>query len=577
MIAEATTSMDTLLLAEMAIAVIAGLGVFLLGMKYMSEGLQTIAGNRLRAMIGAATSNRFMGTAVGAGVTSVVQSSSVTTVMVVGFVNAGFMTLTQAIGVIMGANIGTTITGWVIALEIGKYGLPIMGVMALIFAFAKKDRLKFLAMAIMGVGMVFFGLEMMKNGFKPIRGMPEFEAWFATFQATSYVGVLKCAFVGCVLTMIVQSSSATLGITIVLASTGVIPFHTAAALVLGQNIGTTITAYLASIGTTANAKRAAYAHAIFNIVGVVAITALFAPYMQIVEYVMDLGPINIDPAKSIKTIENGKEMISFPQMAAALAAVHTGFNVINTLVFLPLVNPLAALLMRIVPDRKFKETPHLTMLDSHMADTPIIGIEQARKEVNRMADTLDKMLPRFRTVITEDVVDDANVQKIFHKEEVLDIMQTEVTVFVTDLLAGSLTHDLADEGRRILRMADEYESASDYVQNLLKLYLRLEQADLKFSIADRDHILGLHDEVVSYVDMVSTACRQNRGEVVTKAHSVGEGISHHIRRLRNQHLADVAETRPAPLVTVIYTDMLNAYRRVKDHAMNVAEALAGEK
>ncbi|MBT3200010.1 MAG: Na/Pi cotransporter family protein [Phycisphaerales bacterium] len=565
--------MDTLLLAEMAVAVIAGLGVFLLGMKYMSEGLQTIAGNRLRSMIGAATSNRFTGMAVGAGVTSVVQSSSVTTVMVVGFVNAGFMTLTQAIGVIMGANIGTTITGWVIALEIGKYGLPIMGVMALIFAFAKKDRLKFLAMAIMGVGMVFFGLEMMKNGFKPIRNMPEFEAWFATFQATSYIGVLKCAFVGCVLTMIVQSSSATLGITIVLASTGVIPFYTAAALVLGQNIGTTITAYLASIGTTANAKRAAYAHAIFNIVGVVVITALFAPYMKLVESVMRLGPINIDPHAI--TMVDGVE--TFGQMAAALAAVHTGFNVVNTLVFLPLVNPLAALLMRIVPDRKFKETPHLTMLDPHMADTPIIGIEQARKEVNRMADTLDKMLPRLRTVITEEVTSDKNVQKIFHKEEVLDIMQTEVTVFVTDLLAGSLTHDLADEGRRILRIADEYESASDYVQNLLKLYLRLEQADLQFSHADRDHILALHDEVVTYVDMVSTACRQNRGEVVTKAHSIGEGISHHIRRLRNQHLADVAETRPAPLVTVIYTDMLNAYRRVKDHAMNVAEALAGEK
>ena len=573
MIAETTASMDTLLLAEMALAVVAGLGVFLLGMKYMSEGLQTIAGNRLRSMIGAATSNRLMGTAVGAGVTSVVQSSSVTTVMVVGFVNAGFMTLTQAIGVIMGANIGTTITGWVIALEIGKHGLPIMGVTALIFAFAKKDRLKFLAMAIMGVGMVFFGLEMMKEGFMPVREMPEFKAWFATFQADSYFGVLKCALVGCVLTMIVQSSSATLGITIVMASTGVIPFYTAAALVLGQNIGTTITAYLASIGTTTNAKRAAYAHAIFNIVGVVVITALFAPYMKLVESVMTLGPINIDPHKL--SVKDGVE--GYWQMAAALAAVHTGFNVVNTLVFLPLVNPLAAMLMRVVPDRKFKETPHLTMLDPHMADTPIIGIEQARKEVNRMADTLDKMMPRLRTVIAEDAADDKNVQKIFHKEEVLDIMQTEVTVFVTDLLAGSLTHDLADEGRRILRIADEYESASDYVQNILKLYLRLDQAGLAFSKADRDNILDLHDETVRYVDLVSTACRQNRGEVVTKAHSIGEGISHHIRRLRNQHLADVAETRPAPLVTVIYTDMLNAYRRVKDHAMNVAEALAGEK
>jgi len=572
MIAAAPAEFNAQFVITMFFNVIAGLGVFLLGMKYMSEGLQTIAGRRLRTMIGAATSNRFMGMAVGTGVTCLVQSSSVTTVMVVGFVTAGFMTLTQAIGVIMGANIGTTITGWILALKIGKYGLPIMGVAALVFRFANKDRLKFLAMATMGMGMIFFGLELMKNGFKPIRGMEDFEAWFSTFKADTYFGVLKCAAVGCVLTMIVQSSSATLGITIGLASTGVIPFHTAAALVLGENIGTTITAYLASIGTTTNAKRAAYAHVIFNVLGVVWITALFRPYVYLVEQF-----IGIDPYATTTAVEGGEEVVNFPHVTAAIAAVHTGFNVANTLLFLPFTNHLAALLTRFVPDRDFKETPHLTMLDANLSDTPVIGIEQSRKEVNRMADTLDKMLPRLRDVISNGTPDDKNVQKIFHKEEVLDIMQKEVTVFVTDLLAGSLTHELADEGRRIVRIADEYESAGDYVQNVLKLYLRLDQADLKLSQSDRDNILGLHDDVAGYVDMVSTACRQNRGEVVTKAHSIGEGISHHIRRLRNQHLAEVADTRAAPLVTVIYTDMLNAYRRVKDHALNVAEALAGEK
>ena len=572
MIAAAPVELNAEFIITMFFNVIAGLGVFLLGMKYMSEGLQTIAGRRLRTMIGAATSHRLMGMAVGTGVTCLVQSSSVTTVMVIGFVNAGFMTLTQAISVIMGANIGTTITGWILALKIGKYGLPIMGLAALVFRFANKDRLKFLAMAIMGMGMIFFGLELMKNGFKPIRGMEDFEAWFSTFQADTYLGVLKCAAVGCVLTMIVQSSSATLGITIGLASTGVIPFHTAAALVLGENIGTTITAYLASIGTTTNAKRAAYAHVVFNVLGVLWITALFRPYIYIVRQF-----IGIDPYASTTAVENGKEVINFPYVTAAIAAVHTGFNVANTLLFLPFTNYLAALLTRFVPDREFKETPHLTMLDANFSDTPVIGIEQSRKEVNRMADTLDKMLPRLREVIADGATDEKNIQKIFHKEEVLDIMQKEVTVFVTDLLAGSLTHDLADEGRRIVRIADEYESAGDYVQNILKLYLRLDQADLKLSQSDRDSILELHDKVVNYVDLVSTACRQNRIEVVTKARSMSEGISHQVRRLRNRHLAEVSDHRPEPLVTVIYTDMLNAYRRVKDHALNVAEALAGEK
>jgi len=552
--------------------VLAGLGVFLLGMKYMSEGLQTIAGNRLRTLIGAVTNNRLMATGVGAGVTTLVQSSSVTTVMVVGFVNAGFMTLTQAIGVIMGANIGTTITGWILALKIGKYGLPIMGVAALVFRFSSKDRLKFLAMVVMGVGMVFFGLELMKNGFKPIRGMKDFEAWFSAFQADSYLGVLKCAMVGCVLTMIVQSSSATLGITIGLASTGVIPFHTAAALVLGENIGTTITAWLASIGTTTNAKRAAYAHVIFNVLGVFWITLLFSPYVYLVRQL-----IAFDPYHSTTAIENGKEVVNFPYVTAAIAAVHTGFNVTNTLIFLPFTRILAGFLQRVIPEKKFKEIPHLTMLDPHLADTPVIGIEQSRIEVNKMADTLDKMLPRVREIIADGTPDEKNVRKIFHKEEVLDIMQKEVTVFLTDLLAGSLTHELADEGRRMLRIADEYESAGDYVQNILKLRLRLDQANLKLPDSDRDSILELHDKVTEYVDLVSTGCRQNRGEVVSKARSLSEGISHRVRQLRNQHLANVAVQGPEPLVTVIYTDMLNAYRRVKDHALNVAEALAGEK
>jgi phosphate:Na+ symporter len=373
--------------------------------------------------------------------------------------------------------------------------------------------------------------------------------------------------------MIVQSSSATLGITIGLASTGVIPFHTAAALVLGENIGTTITAYLASIGTTTNAKRAAYAHVIFNIVGVIWITALFAPYIHLVQEAVQLAGFQTNLGQIPSEI--GETYVR--DITVGIAVVHSGFNITNTLLFIPFTNVMAKLLTKWVPDREYKETPHLTMLDATLSDTPVIGIEQARKEVNHMADTLDKMMPRLREVISSDTPDEKSIQKIFHKEEVLDIMQKEVIVFMTDMLAGSLTHDLADEGRRIVRIADEYESAGDYIQNLLKLYLRLDQADLEFSQADRENILELHDEVVAYVDLVSTACRQNRGEVVTKAHSIGEGISHQIRRLRNQHLAEVAETRPAPLVTVIYTDMLNAYRRVKDHAMNVAEALAGEK
>ena len=219
---------------EILLQVVGGLGIFLLGMKNMSEGMQAISGPKLRQMINMATGNRFMAIGMGTLVTCIVQSSSITTVMVVGLVNISVMNLTQAFGVIMGANIGTTITGWVLVLEIGKWGLPILGIAAFFFLFWKGEKIRYLAMGIMGLGMIFFGLELMKNGFKPLRTDPEFIGWFSKFTTDSYFGVLKCCMAGAVLTALVQSSSATLAITIGLATTGIITYPTAAALVLGE-------------------------------------------------------------------------------------------------------------------------------------------------------------------------------------------------------------------------------------------------------------------------------------------------------------------------------------------------------
>ncbi|MDA0919103.1 MAG: Na/Pi symporter, partial [Planctomycetota bacterium] len=217
--------------------IVGGLGIFLLGMKHMSDGMQAVAGSSLRKLIGAVTNNRILATIVGVVVTCVVQSSSITTVMVIGFVNSGVMQLGQAIGVIMGANIGTTITGWILVLKIGKYGLPLLGGSAFFYLFSRGDRWRYWAMALMGVGMVFFGLEVMKDACSIIKETPAFEQWFQRFDAGTYLGVLGCAAAGCILTVLVQSSSATLGITISLAVQGVISYETAAALVLGENIG----------------------------------------------------------------------------------------------------------------------------------------------------------------------------------------------------------------------------------------------------------------------------------------------------------------------------------------------------
>ncbi|HEY5653399.1 MAG TPA: Na/Pi cotransporter family protein, partial [Pontiella sp.] len=324
--------------------VIGGLGVFLLGMKHMSEGLQAVSGERLRKMIGAVTNNRFMGVVVGILVTCLVQSSSVTTVMVVGFVNSAIMNLMQAIGVILGANIGTTITGWILVLKIGKYGLPMLGIAAFFFLFSKNQRIRYIGMTVMGIGMVFFGLELMKNGFKPIKGMDGFEAWFHAFDVLkdgggiAFANVIKCALVGMILTMIVQSSSATLGITIGLAATGVINYPTAAALVMGENIGTTVTALLAAIGTTTTAKRAAYAHFFFNALGTAWFIALF-PFVlpalsRLIETQTGFNPMSLDM--------NSMDEAEFGQVITkGIALTHTTFNVANVLLFLPFVGLLA--------------------------------------------------------------------------------------------------------------------------------------------------------------------------------------------------------------------------------------------
>ena len=368
--------MTSNLLLDVFLQAIGGLGIFLLGMKYMSEGVQFVAGPRLRRMINLATRNRFMAVGMGTLVTCMVQSSSITTVMVVGFTNIGLMNLMQAFGVIMGANIGTTITGWILVLKIGAYGLPVIGVAAFVHLLSKRERPRYIALAVLGLGMVFFGLELMKNGFKPLASEDEFIEWFSRFSPDTYFGVLKCTMVGAILTAIVQSSSATLGITIGLATAGVIDFPTAAALVLGENIGTTVTAYLASLGASDNARRASYAHILFNFIGVAWITAVFHIYIKIVTAFIEVSQ---GGAPGLMEVVDGVE--TFPHITAGIAATHTGFNIVNVLIFMALMRPMLWLLYRIVPERGEVEAPHLTYFETGLVETPSLGVQQSRKEV----------------------------------------------------------------------------------------------------------------------------------------------------------------------------------------------------
>ncbi len=560
--------MDVTALTTLICELTGGLGIFLLGMKYMSDGMQAVAGNSLRRMIAAVTNHRVFAVIVGVLVTCVVQSSSITTVMVVGFVNSSVMQLSQAIGVIMGANIGTTITGWILVLKIGKYGLPILGAATFVFLFTRSERWRYLAMTIMGVGMVFFGLELMKDACSFIKKMPDFEAWFQTFKADSYIGVLQCAVVGCIMTFLVQSSSATLGITISLASQGIITYETAAALVLGENIGTTITAYLASLGATTNAKRAAYFHVIFNIVGVIWITAIFAWYIRMIQWLLE-GDVNT------MVLVDGQE--TYPDTTAAIAATHTIFNIANTLLFLPFARQFEGLLVRLVPGKDFKEKPRLTDLDVHMVETPLLAIEQSRQELERMGAGCEKMLGWLATLVQQEHPDKELANRLKKREQVLDSVQEEIAAFVTNLLSNNIPHSTADEARRQLRMANEYESVSDYIVDLDKYDRKLRRDGIRFSVDQRADLVKLNQNVTDYLRQVNEALEQGNTNVAIKTDAICKRVRDEIKLLRRRHLEALSEGNIAPPVSVAYLASLNAYSRVRDHSRNIAEAISGEK
>lgn len=560
------------LAVQILLEVVGGLGIFLLGMKNMSEGMQGMAGPGLRRMVNLAASNRFVACGIGTMVTCLVQSSSVTTVMVIGLVNVGIMNLVQAIGVIMGANIGTTITGWVLVLEIGKYGLPILGIAALFFLFSKRERLRYIAMGIMGLGMIFFGLELMKNGFKPLRDMPEFVAWFSAFSPHTYFGLLKCCLVGAILTAIVQSSSATLGITIGLAATGVIPFDTAAALVLGENIGTTVTAFLASLGGSVNARRASYAHILFNVTGVIWITAVFPVYLTLVRNLV-AAMYGGDP--SLMVLENGVE--TFPYITAGIAATHTGFNVVNVLLFLPLMGLLARGLQTLVPDVVSDRSARLAYFDPGLINTPALGIEQSRNEILGMGVDVRRMLDGLRSRLLQTTEDEETERGLFQKEEMLDTIQKEINEFLSHLLSGTVPGEVMEQSRRQLRMADEYESISDYIVNVLKLSIKLRKDGLEADETQRDEILDLHDHVAAYVETINEGVRHNRADAINAAITQSDDITRLMKTYRSNHLHRVGTQHASPFESLVITDMLNAYRRIKDHALNIAEVMGGEK
>ena len=536
---------------DIAFNVLGGLGIFLFGMDSMSSGMQKLAGQRLKKILALLTTNRVVAILMGMFVTMLVQSSSVSTVMTIGFVNASLLTLKQALGVIFGANIGTTITGWILVLNIGKYGLPMVGAGAILYMFLKGEKAKTRALTFMGLGMIFLGLQLMSNGLKPVRSMPEFVRLFSLFSADTYFGVLKVAFIGALITAIVQSSSATLGITITLAVQGLIDYPTAVALVLGENVGTTITAFLATLNANANAKRAAYAHTIINTVGVIWVTAIFPYYL---DFLSNFG----SPEANI---------------TMAIATAHTMFNVSNVIIFTPFIGVLADFLTKLIKDDE-KTSERITHIDELMLKTPSVVVGQTKTEVLNMGKNISEMFNTLKEIyqssksITEDEV--KRMRKI---EDDLDLYQKEITTANFIILNDkNITDNLKLDTKNNLEVCDEYETISDYLMRIVSSLKRLQDNNIPLTEEEKNTLSTMNRDTEELFRNINTAYATKNKEMMLRAIEKANAITENYRVAKDKHLVNAGcHETPIALLTTSYMDTLNYYRRVRDHIYNIIE------
>ena len=528
--------------------VIGGLGIFLYGMENMSGGMQKLAGKRLKKILAALTTNRIMAVLIGIFVTMLVQSSSVSTVMTIGFVNASLLTLKQALGVILGANIGTTVTGWLLVLNIGKYGLPITGAAAIAYVFFRSDKARTRSLTVMGLGLIFLGLDLMSNGLKPIRSMPEFIELFKLFNADTYFGAVKVACIGALITGIVQSSAATLGITITPAVQGLSDYPTAVALVLGENVGTTITAFLASLGATTNAKRAAYAHTIINMLGVIWVTSIFPFYIKFLGHIVD--------------VENN---ITF-----GIATAHTMFNVLNVFLFIPFTGPLSAFLTKIVKDSG-KSDEKVTKLDKLMVGTPSLIVGQTKVEVLAMAQNIKEMMFALEeTYAKNEMISDAKLSRLQKMEDNLDLYQKEITDVNFLILNKDLTDSMREETRKNLEVCDEYETISDYLMRIGKSIRKIQDHDIQINDKARKTLFDLNENIEILFREINMAFETKDKERFIKSIKKANEITEKFRQARSFHLENVKAGSSAVFSTS-YMDILNHYRRIRDHIFNIIE------
>ncbi|MDX2494856.1 MAG: Na/Pi cotransporter family protein [Desulfuromusa sp.] len=562
--------MSDLLNQQLIFGFLGGLGMFLFGMKIMSEGLQKIAGGKMRKILAALTNNRLIGALVGIAVTALIQSSSATTVMVVGFVNAGLLSLVQSIGVVLGANIGTTITAQLIAFNITQYALPAIGLGAALKLFSKNKKYIFTGEIILGFGLLFFGLATMKHGFNPLKASDDFRQLFMLVGDYKLLGVL----IGALVTVIVQSSSATIGITLALASSGLISFEASVALILGENIGTTITTNIAAIGTNRAAKRTAFCHFLFNTLGVIYMLLLMPVFLKLVTF--------ITPGDADFVIQTQAQATSFageigdkPYIARYIANAHTLFNVINTIIFLPLIGLLAKFSTLIIRGEDDIETQRVKFIDDRVLNTPPVAIGQARRETKRMAQVALEMLEE-----TSQFLEDSDFKRIHvleKKEDLVNILQREIMDFLVKLSQKSISPETSESLGSLMNIVNDLERIGDHCENLWTLGMRKTEGKISFSYMGNNEVVSIADKSQEFLQFIIDAMENDDKTISAKAIEYEDAIDELEVTLRMNHIARLNTGECAVQPGLIFLDMLHSYEKIGDHTYNVSEALVGGK
>ena len=562
--------LDILLNQTLIFGLFGGLGLFLFGMKTMSEGLQKVAGDKMRKILSALTANRFISTLVGLSVTAIIQSSSATTVMVVGFVNAGLMSLYQAIGVVLGANIGTTITAQLIAFKITAYALPAIGAGAALKLFSKNKKWVYSGEILLGFGILFFGLSTMKEAFEPVKASAEFRDMFLLVGDHYLLGVL----IGAILTIIVQSSTATLGITLALATSGIISFEASVVLILGENIGTTITANLAAIGTNLAARRTALAHFLFNLIGVAYMVAFLPIFMNLVEM--------ITPGSADFVVETQKQAVNYgvsvgdkPFIARHIANTHTLFNIINTLIFLPMIGILAKLSTLLIRGKESEMEYHLKYIDNRVLNTPPIALGQARAETRRMAQMTLEMLEETVEFLADD--NDKRIPALDKKEEAVDLLQREITDFLVALSQQSISQESSRDIASLMHMVNDLERVGDHCENLWRLGLRRKEEKAPFSEIANAEIQEIGEKSRVFLSFTVQALERQDKTIKEKASFMEEEIDQLEETFRNNHIARLNTSECAVDPGLIFVDMLHNFEKIGDHTFNVARSIIGQR